>query len=130
MIVYGEGTVIKRIPLWDGINSLRPTSSSKDWPIIRDFNEIHHPSEWEGHGSFDRAGASEFENAIGGFTEMEAIGDDFTWENGTIVQFTRSRLDRALGDAHWIARRAQTCLRLVLGIMSDHARLHIQLTRA
>lgn len=77
-IVYGEGRAMKRQPLWSGIDAIRPTSSKNDWLMIRDFNEIRHPSERQGHGNYDRTGANEFENAINGFTELEAIGGKFT----------------------------------------------------
>lgn len=129
-VVYDEETVVKRRPLWDGITAIRPTSNSNDWLIIDDFNEIQqHSSEREGHRSFDRVGASEFESAIYGFTELEAIRGDFTWENGTESQHTRFRLNRVLGNLQWITKWPQTCPRLILGMTNDHAELHIQLTQ-
>lgn len=65
-VVYGEGSVVKRHPLWSGITAARSASDTKDWILIGDFNEIRHPEEREGRGSFDRAGADEFEAAISG----------------------------------------------------------------
>lgn len=53
--------------------------------MIGDFNEIRHPTEHQGRGAYDRAGPKEFENAIGGFTEIEAVGGTFTWTNGTRI---------------------------------------------
>lgn len=93
-VVYGENSVIKRRRLWEGISDCRIISNSNDWIMIGDFNEIRHPAERDGHGSFDRAGAEDFENAIIGFTELEAVGGNFTWSNGPSPQHTRSRLDR------------------------------------
>lgn len=106
-VVYGENTPAKRRLLWDGICASRQTSGQKDWLIIGDFNEIRHPAEREGRGSFDRTGADEFESAIAGFTELKAVGVSFTWSNGVGPQHTRSRLDRALGNSSWISRWPQ-----------------------
>lgn len=128
-VVYGKNTAVKRRMLWSGINANRTSSSSKDWLLIGDFNEIRHPDEREGHGSFNRVGAGEFESAISGFTELEAIGGSFTWSNGVDAQHTKTRLDRALGNARWTARWPQTRPKLLLGTSSDHAALHLQLTR-
>lgn len=128
-VVYGEGTVVKRRQLWSGINAIRPMPDAKDRLLIDDFNEIRHPAEREGHGSFDRIGADEFESAIARFTELEAIGRCFTWSNGVGPQHTRSRLDRALGNPGWIARWKQTRPKLIMGTSSDHAVQHLQLTR-
>lgn len=72
--------------------------------MIGDFNEIRHSDERDGHGSFDRVGADEFELAISGFTELDTIGGYFTWSNGIDPLHTRSRLDRAIGNQGWIAR--------------------------
>lgn len=115
-IVYGERTAVKRRQLWEGIASFRPISSAKDWLIIGDFNKIRHPSEREGRGAFDRAGASEFESAIAGFMEIATIGGDFTWTN----DHTRSRLDRVLGNTHWLAKWSQARPRLIHDTTSDH----------
>lgn len=104
MVVYRERTAVKRRELWSGISSLRSTSDSRDWLIVGDFNEIRHPAEREGHGAFDRAGATKFENAIAGFTELETIGGEFTWSNRVGALHTRSKLNRMLGNVHWIAR--------------------------
>lgn len=118
-IVYGESTAVKRRPLWSGIGAIRPMSDAKDWMMIGDFNEIRHPVEREGHDSFDRSGADEFETAIAGFTELEAIGSRFTWSNGVGSQHTRSHLDRALGNPGRIVRWAHTRPRLIMGTSSD-----------
>lgn len=77
-MVYGKNTVVKRRRLWDGINASRSTSNTRDWLLIGDFNEIRHPTEREGHGSFDRVGVDDFEMATAGFTKLEAIGRNFT----------------------------------------------------
>lgn len=69
-VAYGERTAVKRRPMWEEINSIREASQNNDWLVIGDFNEIRHPSEREGHGIFDRAGANEFEAVIVGFTEL------------------------------------------------------------
>lgn len=61
-------TPIKRRALWAGINEIRPLSTTNDWLLIGDFNEIRHPSEREGRGVSDRSGADEFEVTISGFT--------------------------------------------------------------
>lgn len=75
-MVYRERIAVKRWPMWDEINSIRAASQNNDWLIIGDFNEIRHPSEREGHESFDRAGATEFEAAIVGFTELSQWGEN------------------------------------------------------
>lgn len=128
-VAYGEGTAVKRRPLWNGINTIRSISDNRDWLLIGDFNEIRNPTERDGHGTFDRAGADEFVTAIVGFTELEAIGGRFTCSNRVGSQHTRSRFDRALGNACWITRWTQTKPKLILGTSSDHATLHLQLTR-
>lgn len=128
-VVYGEGTTVKRRPLWNTIAAIWPTSGGKEWLMIGDFNEIRHPSEREGHDNYNRAGANEFESAIDGFTELEAIGGKFTWANGVGRQHTRTKLDRALGNASWIARWPQTRPTLVQGTTSDHAGLLLRLAR-
>lgn len=128
-VVYGENTAVKRRELWNGINSLRQTSHARDWLLIGDFNEIRHPDERDGHGNFDRAGAGEFEAAIAGFSELEAIGGSYNWSNGVGPQHTRSRLDRALGNSDWVTRWPQVRPKLVMGTSSDHAGQHLQLTR-
>lgn len=128
MVVYGENNAVKRRRLWEGITASQPTSDSNDWLLIGDFNEIRHPAERDGHGSFDIAGADEFESAIVGFTELEAIGEIFTWSNGIGPLHTSSRLDRALGNPRWIARWPQSRPRLLMGTSSDHAGLQLQLT--
>lgn len=46
--------------------------------MIGDFNEIRHPDERDEHGTFDRTGADEFESAVAGIIELEAIGGSFT----------------------------------------------------
>lgn len=66
---------------------------------------------------------------ISGFTELETIGGEFTWSNGAGALHTRSKLDRVLGNAHWITRWPQVRPRLVFETTSDHAGIHIQLTR-
>lgn len=103
-VVYDEGTIAKRRLLWSGIEAIRYSSNETDWLMIGDFNEIWHPSERQGRGVYDRTRPDEFESAIGGSTEIEAIGGTYTWANGTGSQHTRSKLDRALGNTHWIAR--------------------------
>lgn len=129
-IVYGERTAVKRRPLWAGITSIRAMPSANDWLVIGDFNEIRDPSEREGHGNFDRAGATEFENAIAGFTEIATIGGDFTYANGIRAHHTRTRLDKVLGNANWVTKWAQARPMLVLGTTSDHAGLYIKLTQS
>lgn len=103
-VAYGDNTPVKRRRLWYGINSSRPASAGKDWLLIGDFNKIRHLDERDGHESFDRVGVDEFESAIVCFTELEAIGGNFTWTNGVGPHHTRSRLDRALGNQGWISR--------------------------
>lgn len=102
-VVYGENSPVKRRALWAGINEIRPSSNTNDWLLVGDFNEIRHSAEREGRGTFDRMGADDFEAAIAGFTELEAVEGNFTWSNGVSPLHTRSRLDRALGSAGWIA---------------------------
>lgn len=111
------------------IDTIRASSQINDWLVISDFNEIRHPAEREGQGSFDRVGAGEFESVINGFTELQAVGGDFTWSNGEGLEHTRSKLDRALENASWIARWPQVRPRLIRGTTSDHAGLLINLTR-
>lgn len=87
--MYRERTAVRRRLLWGEIGASRSISQANDWLMIGDFNEIRYPAEREGKGTFDRAGSSKFESAIDGFTELQAIGGDFTWSNGTGLQHTQ-----------------------------------------
>lgn len=127
MIVHCECTMEKRKELWRQIDTIITISNSQDWLITGNFNEILQLVEWDGLGQFNHVGASKFNNAIKGLTELKAIGRLYTWCNGVILKHIQTKLDQALKNMNWISGWPQVQSVLLFANSSDHAMLLIEL---
>lgn len=61
------------------------------------------------------------EESMRGLTELEAVGDAFTWCNGFGSNHTCSKIDRAYGNDKWMQRWSHIRSMLLFGNTSDQA---------
>ncbi|CAK8536977.1 unnamed protein product [Lathyrus sativus] len=58
-------------------------------------------------------------------SEMDSIGDHFTWSNKQAVGPIYSRIDRVLGNTGWFLTNLETTLKILPPNISDHAMLYL-----
>lgn len=92
MAIYSEQNATRRRKLWQFIEDSKTIVDQGEWLVPRDLMR-YSPDEKERHGNFDLQGAMEFNNAMRGLTELEAIGGISTWSNGFRQEHTRLKLD-------------------------------------
>ncbi|XP_018853114.2 uncharacterized protein LOC109015083 [Juglans regia] len=100
---YGSLCTSGRKHSWRLLRALKPVSPIA-WLCIGDFNEIMLANEKWGAADRPYGQMEDFCEALNdcGLSDLGYKGDKFTWSNRREgVQFTKERLDRALGNAHW-----------------------------
>ncbi|CAK8543473.1 unnamed protein product [Lathyrus sativus] len=61
-----------------------------------------------------------------GLSEMDSIGDHFTWSNKQAAGPIYSRNDRVLGNTDWFLDNMETLLKILPPNISDHALLYLE----
>lgn len=125
LVIYGEREMIKRHPLWTTMDQMRLISNNHDWLVVSNFNEIRSSTEREGRGQIDYIGASGFNIAVQGISELDAISGVFTWCSDFGPSHTCTELDQTSRNLNWLAQWPQVRPTLLYGNTSDHASLFI-----
>ncbi|KAG6674511.1 hypothetical protein I3842_15G045300 [Carya illinoinensis] len=100
---YGSPKIAKRGDSWNLLKMIRP-KEDKAWLCFGGFNEIMHHSEKFGAASRPCHQIEAFRTSVDccGLSDLGFEGSKFTWcNNREGVQFTKKRLDRALGNLLW-----------------------------
>ncbi|XP_057452893.1 uncharacterized protein LOC130744751 [Lotus japonicus] len=124
--VYASPIPAQREALWHHLTGLRDTIMIP-WMLVRDMNEILHPSEVRG-GEFIITRAARFAALLEDcrLVDLGAVGGRFTWFRKTNNRVILSkRLDRALGDIDWRVAFPDAFVEVLHRIHSDHSPLLI-----
>lgn len=124
---YGNPIVARRLDSWGILRQLKP-SMHVPCLYMGDFNEIIAQDEKSGAASRPYKQMEHFREALedGGLCDLGFMGLKFTWSNKRDVRdFTRERLDRAIGNKAWIMSFDNSNVHTLLVLNSDHSPMFI-----
>lgn len=124
---YGHPETGKRSSSWQLLKMLKPANTMA-WLVAGDFNEILHQKEKVGGASRPYKQIEDFKQAIEfcGLNDIHSLGLYFTWSNNIFGrEFTKEKLDRALGNKEWSDLFTHGSSTALAAIKSDHSPLVI-----
>ncbi|CAK8578493.1 unnamed protein product [Lathyrus sativus] len=126
-VVYAHNQLNKRRSLWKEIEHLS-INIQGPWCVVGDYNNVTKAQ--------DRLGGNvvtekEYEDLIKmmwniDLSEMDSIGDHFTWSNKQAASPIYYRIDRVLGNTDWFMNNMEIMLKILPPNISDHAMLYLE----
>ncbi|KAL5184132.1 Transposon TX1 uncharacterized protein [Glycine soja] len=113
--------------IWKDLEHLHSTIQGP-WCVIGDFNNVASANDRIGGRMVtenEYIDLKEMMN-VAGLSEMESIGDYFTWSNKHNVGTIYSRINRVLGNVKWFQDRLDYHLKILPPSVSDHALLCVE----
>jgi hypothetical protein len=122
--VYGKNQNGLRKHLWRDIMNLKP-SSLEPWCVMGDFNNVAYAHDRIGGRMVQEYEYADFQDMMikSGLSEMDSVGDYFTWCNKHANEPIYSRIDRLLGNVEWFKQYHDWNLNILEPSISDHAML-------
>ncbi|XP_058784375.1 uncharacterized protein LOC131659164 [Vicia villosa] len=125
--IYALNQLDKRKVLWKNMITLHQ-SIRGPWCAMGDFYNVA--------GALDRIGGNmvveseykDFQDMMSstGLSEMDSVGDFYTWNNKHVTGVIYSRIDRVLGNIDWFQANTNTILKILPPSVSDHALLCVE----
>ncbi|XP_058776555.1 uncharacterized protein LOC131650866 [Vicia villosa] len=125
--IYALNQLDKRKVLWKNMITLHQTIRGP-WFAMGDFNNVA--------GALDRIGGNmvveyeykDFQDmmSITSLSEMDSVGDFYTWNNKHVTRVIYSRIDRVLRNIDWFQANTNTILKILPPSVSDHALLCVE----
>ncbi|KAL5134431.1 Transposon TX1 uncharacterized protein [Glycine soja] len=125
--IYAQNQLEHKRVLWKDLEHLHSTIQGP-WCVIGDFNNVACANDRIGGRMVienEYIDLQEMMN-IAGLSEMESIGDYFTWSNKHYVGTIYSRIDRVLGNVQWFQDRLDYHLKILPPSVLDHALLCVK----
>ncbi|XP_058776902.1 uncharacterized protein LOC131651247 [Vicia villosa] len=125
--IYAHNQLDLRKRLWKNILGIY-SKQTGPWCVIGDFNNVL--------GAQDRIGGKlvhgneyiDLEQMMQDtqLSEMDSVGDYFTWSNKQVAGTIYSRIDRAICNVEWFLKYNNHSLNILPPNLSDHALLYIK----
>lgn len=123
--VYAHNQLHNRKILWNEINQLQVQGA---WCVLGDFNNVLKSQDHIGGRMVTEAEFVDLQLMMqqNGLTEMDSIGENYTWSNKHATDTIYStRIDRVLDNTEWYLAHMDTTLKIIPPSISDHAMLHL-----
>ncbi|XP_042950048.1 uncharacterized protein LOC122282159 [Carya illinoinensis] len=128
---YGFPETSRRGESWSLLRLIKPRED-KSWLCLGDFNEILHHHEKMGSASRPYPQMEAFRMSMDwcGLSDLGFEGSKFTWcNNREGDQFTKERLDRAMGNLMWSDLFCECNINVLAAQTSDHSPLLVIATK-
>ncbi|XP_042944540.1 uncharacterized protein LOC122278417 [Carya illinoinensis] len=128
---YGSPETARRGDSWNLLERISP-KENKSWLCFGDFNEILYHHEKVGAASRPNSQMDAFRSMVDrcGLSDLGYEGSKYTWSNNREgIQFTKERLDRALGNLLWTRLFCECSVNALAAQTSDHCPLLINARR-
>lgn len=124
--VYAHNQLEKRKRLWKRLTDIH-TAQTGSWCVIGDFNNVAAAQDKIGGRMVSENEYIDLTNMMKdtNLTEMDSVGDHFTWSNRQVAGTIYSRIDRVLCNVDWFLQYSNHILSVLPPNISDHALLHI-----
>ncbi|KAH1202514.1 hypothetical protein GmHk_17G048965 [Glycine max] len=125
--IYAQNQLEHRRVIWKDLEHLHSTIQGP-WCVIGDFNNVASANDRIGGRMVtenEYIDLKEMMN-VAGLSEMESIGDYFTWSNKHNVGTIYSRINKVLGNVKWFQDRLDYHLKILPPSVSDHALLCVE----
>ncbi|XP_042962630.1 uncharacterized protein LOC122296899 [Carya illinoinensis] len=129
IVFYGDPETTKRSETWLLLRELVPTINVP-WLCFGDFNKITNIDEKYGAASRPYRQIRDFRTTLAqcDLNDLGFEGDKFTWANNRNgEQFTKERLDRALGNTAWLGKFENHSVYHLTAASSDHRPILVQI---
>ncbi|CAK8530761.1 unnamed protein product [Lathyrus sativus] len=125
--VYARNQLNKRKTLWAEIENISG-SIQGPWCIIGDYNNVTKSQDRLRGNLVTEKEYADLKKMIENtsLSEMDSIGDHFTWSNKQAASPIYLRIDRVLGNTNWFLTNMETILKILPPNVSDHAMLFLE----
>ena len=125
--IYAQNQLEHRRVLWKDLEHLHSTIQGP-WCVIGDFNNVASANDRIGGRMVTENEYIDLQEMmnVAGLSEMESIGDYFTWSNKHNVGTIYSRINKVLGNVKWFQDRLDYHLKILPPSVSDHALLCVE----
>lgn len=120
--IYASNALDRRKILWKDIEKIHETHQGA-WCVVGDYNNVAKAQDRIGGNMVTEAEFVDLQNMmdITGLSEMDSIGDFFTWSNKRSADPIYSRIDRVLANVLWFQENTDKVLNVLPPNVSDHS---------
>ncbi|XP_058777191.1 uncharacterized protein LOC131651549 [Vicia villosa] len=125
--IYAHNQLDLRRRLWKNILNIHAKQTGP-WCIIGDFNNVLTAQDRTGGKLVQVVEYADLENMmqITQLSEMDSVGDYYTWSNRQVAGTIYSRIDRALCNVEWFLKYSDHVLNILPPNLSDHSMLYVK----
>lgn len=129
--IYASNALDRRKILWKDIEKIHETHQGA-WCVVGDYNNVAKAQDRIGGKMVTEAEFVDLQNMmdVTGLSEMDSIGDFFTWSNKRSADPIYSRIDRVLANVLWFQENTDKVLNVLPPNVSDHSLLYLNADRA
>lgn len=129
--IYASNALDRRKILWKDIEKIHETHQGA-WCVVGDYNNVAKAQDRIGGKMVTKAEFVDLQNMmdVTGLSEMDSIGDFFTWSNKRSADPIYSRIDRVLANVLWFQENTDKVLNVLPPNVSDHSLLYLNADHA
>jgi hypothetical protein len=122
--IYALNHLDQRRRLWLELEDIHHAQQGP-WCLMGDFNNVLKAADRIGGRMIHESEYSDFASMMDrvGLSEMDSLGDYYTWSNKQVDGVIYSRIDRVLGNVDWFQMNIDSNLTIMDPGISDHSLL-------